>query len=82
MKMNRIGANQAEIFFGNDCTVLFSYNTPVACVINGALYKTEKYHSKTTSKHINAWLSGASFVTIKEQSFFDDVVRTDGLVKF
>ena len=60
--------NQVEI---NGYKVLFSYETPVA-VINslGQHFKTEKFWSKTTSRHINKWLNGFK-AEEKPQEFFD-----------
>jgi len=57
MTLNPIGPNCTEIETERGI-VLFSYKTPVAAKIDGKCYRTEDYHSKTTSKHINAWLGG------------------------
>jgi len=41
-------------------TVLFSYETPVAAYVSGrGFIRTAQKYSKTTTKHINQWLSGA-----------------------
>ncbi len=56
MKLTPIASNMTEIEIGNK-TVLFSYKTPVAYHEAGVgFYKTNKYWSRTTSKHINQWL--------------------------
>ena len=68
MKLRQIGSNQTEVVINNtinkaftdfatDYTVLFSYQTPVACHVAGVgFFKTTKKWSTTTSRHINKWL--------------------------
>jgi len=70
LSLNIIGSNQTELT-ANGVKVLFSYNTPVACWINGQFYKTNKRWSVTTSKHVNKW---AHLPLEKEQGFFDGLV--------
>ena len=73
MKLHKISPNCTEIVH-QDKTVLFSYSTPVACHISGIGFaRTEKNHSRTTSKHIGTWLklNGAYSVSVKPQAFFD-----------
>lgn len=60
-------------------TILFSYETPVACRIEGQGYfRTSKRWSVTTSKHIGKWLVGwgidKSEAAERDQSFFDDLI--------
>ena len=45
------------------CTVLYSYEKPVALIVGHAnrAYKTDRYWSVTTSRHINQWLRGEGF---------------------
>jgi hypothetical protein len=61
MKVKSIGRNQTEVCTKN-CVILISYSTPVACCLfeNGIekWYRTNKFWSVTTSKHINQWLDG------------------------
>lgn len=71
MKLKVIGPNQTELDTGK-ALVLFSYNTPVAAIIDEVAYKTNKKFSKTTSKHINEWLAG-THPEEKDQSFFDSL---------
>ena len=62
MKVQNYGSNQTLIV-ENGCQVLYSYETPVALVIrDGTLraYKTDQFHSVTTSKHINKFLRAES----------------------
>lgn len=82
MKLQPIGSNQTVLRF-EDKAVLFSYETPVACIMyNDELswsaphkaYKTEKQWSRTTSKHINSWLKYYDDVEVKPQSFFDELL--------
>ena len=68
LKLQPIGPNQTlvHMFVG---TILFSYETPVAAYISGRGYvRTAEKFSKTTSKHINAWLEGVANVEVIPQS--------------
>ena len=77
LSINVLGVNQTELT-ANGVKVLFSYNTPVACWINGQFYKTNKRWSVTTSKHVNKWVcSDNSLIHLpleKEQTFFDGLI--------
>jgi hypothetical protein len=64
----------------NQTLLLFSYETPVACHIQGVGYfRTSQFWSITTSRHINQWLRSEfgnpvhykDGVTEKPQDFFD-----------
>jgi len=70
MKLKHIGPNQMELCIGEQ-VILFSYETPVAAKIGDKFYRTEKIHSRTTTRHINQWLNGktASFLS---QNWFDN----------
>jgi hypothetical protein len=70
MKLNTIQSNMTEITYNNGDKVLFSYQTPVASWENGQFYKTEKFWSKTTSRHINKW---ADCPVSKPQEYFDQL---------
>lgn len=72
MKLNCIGSNQNEVTLGNGTVVFFSYSTPVAARIGGGAFRTDKKWSRTTSKHINHWLNGAT-VEEKPQAWFDSL---------
>ena len=78
MNLNPIKANQTEVETKDGTTVFFSYKTPVAAHIPGKGYfKTEKYWSRTTSKHIGQFIArngGSGAVTVKPQSFFDSMI--------
>ena len=71
MKLNQLGSNQTELVLNDGTQVLFSYETPVACWIDGQFYRTDKKWSQTTSRHINKWVHCA---LSKPQVFFDVLV--------
>jgi len=54
MKLNPIKSNMTELELNNK-VILFSYKTPVAMCDYSNIYKTDRYYSQTTSKHINQW---------------------------
>lgn len=82
MKARSIGSNQTELEFSNG-KVLVSYETPVAFVdIHGNAFEIakdarfadgSKVRSRTTSKHIKAWLDGKS-ATQSSLSFFESLL--------
>ena len=72
MKLKPLGPNQTQVE-RNGTVILFSYETPVAVNYNGAFYRTSKHYSKTTTKHINAWLNGAKAETVS-QDFIDKLL--------
>lgn len=66
-----IGSNQIEIQHGAN-RFLISYKTPVAAYISGqGFFRTSTKYSRTTSKHINKWLTGASAQDIPQQIIND-----------
>ena len=61
MKVKNYGSNQTLIE-DKGCTVLYSYETPVALITaTNRAYKTDHKWSVTTSKHINQWLRKYGF---------------------
>ena len=75
MKIKRLGTNMTEVHvvdmegtYPRSVRILFSYNTPVACVNKrtGKAHKTAKKHSRTTTGHINKWLVGELGMTVQE----------------
>jgi len=54
MKLNPIKSNMTELQL-KDKVILFSYKTPVAFCDYSNIYKTDKFYSVTTSKHITQW---------------------------
>lgn len=72
MKLLPQGKNQTVLRMGND-EIFFSYQTPVAALLDGHYYRTSEKHSQTTSRHINKYLDGVK-AQEKSQSFFDNLV--------
>jgi hypothetical protein len=72
MNLKPLASNKTELTLEDGTQVLFSYETPVACWINGEFFKTSKKWSNTTSRHINSWVHLA---TEKPQEFFDNLVK-------
>lgn len=73
IKLNPIKNNMTELQTPNNL-ILFSYKTPVACRDSGGnYYRTKKFWSKTTSRHINQWLDGIQAREVS-QDFFDALV--------
>ena len=72
MQLRPIASNMTQLDL-NGYQILFSYQTPVACLSDNGYYRTSKKWSVTTSRHINKWLDG---VLAKEQpqEFFDSLV--------
>jgi hypothetical protein len=60
MQLRRIGnTNAVEVSPHAELDVLFSYSTMVAAWVSGKGYfKTAKFHSMTTTRHINKWVKG------------------------
>lgn len=77
MNLNPIKANMTELEI-NGSLILFSYKTPVAMLkLDGGVYRTSKFWSVTTSKHINQWLKNFDMEIKpieKPQSFFDELI--------
>lgn len=73
MNLRPLGPNQTEIQAGR-YEILFSYRTPVAYrnTESGKWYKTSKFWSRTTTRHINKWLrEGPSDVEECDQQILD-----------
>jgi len=73
MKVKSLKKNMTELIIG-ETTILFSYETPVACHIDGdGFYRTKKFFSATTTRHINQWLRELRVTYAKErpQEFFE-----------
>ena len=76
MKLRPVGANQTELTI-KGIIILFSYQTPVAVIGIGGNYKTDKWFSETTARHINSFFKGLE--TPKEishrmiENFFDEM---------
>ena len=57
MKLRPVGSNQTELTIKGSI-ILFSYQTPVAVIGIGGNYKTDKWFSQTTTRHINSFFKG------------------------
>lgn len=77
MKLFPVGANQTEVLMADGSVLFFSYRTCVAARLKGErCCRTEKYHSVTTSKHINKFMvrnGDQGHYTVKPQSWFDSL---------
>ena len=73
MQLKPIASNMTELVTGG-CTVLFSYETPVAAYTPTQGYiRTSKKWSVTTSRHINKWLDGLT-AEERPQEFLDSLI--------
>ena len=78
MNLTPLAANMNEVST-DKMTVLFSYKTPVAVMIDEGLgfvfYRTAKRWSNTTSRHINKWLGiYGKVASEKPQEYFDALI--------
>ena len=74
MKLTPIAANQNEVSINDGTQIFFSYRTPVAAYLPERGYvRTERFWSKTTSRHINKWLQGVNNVSEVSQSVLDNL---------
>ena len=72
MKVRNVGSNMTELVT-DGCTVLFSYETPVAAYTPTQGYvRTAKWYSQTTTRHINKWLDGVNAEEMP-QEYFDNI---------
>lgn len=79
MKIRSLAANQTEVTLNDGTIVFVSYETPVAAFVAGrGILRSEQYYSRTTSKHINAWVksnfSPNVTETIVSQSELDTLI--------
>lgn len=70
LKIHERFGNATVVSFG-DNFILFSHKEPVAINTPKGFKVTEKKFSRTTSKHINQWLNGASYETLSH----DEIVK-------
>lgn len=75
MKLNNFASNQTQVNLNDGTVILFSYKTPVAAFVPGQGYvRTNHKWSRTTSKHINAWLRNVGIVGSVDQSYLDNLI--------
>ena len=73
IRVRQLKSNMIELK-RDSTTILFSYETPVAMHIPGkGYYRTEKFWSVTTSRHINSWVDSARTET-RPQDFFNSLL--------
>ena len=80
MNLKPIASNMTELELSNGTRVLFSYQTPVAALVNEGenkwhQYKTDKEWSKTTTRHINKWNPLGGAYGVQAQAYFDGLVK-------
>lgn len=71
-RLQKLGSNVTGVHKDNGTFILFSYNTPVAAIVDGVKYKTSTKHSVTTSKHINQ--HGFKVAEEKQQYWFEELL--------
>lgn len=80
--MNKANCFELQL---NDYYVLISYSTPVAYFDRqkNLFFKTNKFFSKTTSRHINEWLKqrNADFWGDVDQAFLDGLIKVQNVSK-
>ena len=68
MILRQIGSNQTELSLNNGNSIFFSYETPVAGYSDDiGFFRTATYYSKTTSRHINAYLGDVKASEVPEE---------------
>ena len=78
MQLNQIAPNMTELTIGvgdHAINVLFSYKTPVAVIMHHKTYATNKWHSRTTSKHINKYLGGKATADKADKVNIDQLLK-------
>jgi len=73
MKIDHIASNMTELKT-DDFDILFSYSTPVAGYDYNGPFKTDKWYSSTTTRHINKYFNGVVPRTVS-QDFIDNLVK-------
>ena len=75
LTLKQIGCNMTELKLNRNL-ILFSYSTPVAYedIPTGNCWHTDKFFSRTTTRHINQWLGGRESAKVS-QSLLEDVVK-------
>lgn len=87
MKLKPIASNMTELEL-DGAEILFSYQTPVAAIIDGGIVngiayrrfvRTNKKWSQTTSRHINKFAEIKGFIAssdnaLQPQEFFDNLI--------
>jgi len=77
LRLKQIGSNKTELTYrneaGEDITILFSYETPVAGYDEHGAFRTDEKFSRTTSKHINGYVPSTARVV--PQAYIEGMVQ-------
>ena len=74
LHLTPLGNNVTEVRYGTNY-VLFSYQTAVAyCDKGGLFFVSSTKYSKTTTKHIKAWLKDMNY-TVVSQETIDNLIK-------
>ena len=78
LRLKQIGSNKTELTYrndnGEDISILFSYETPVAGYDDHGAFRTDEKFSVTTSKHINKYLGGKDVGRTIPQAYIERMV--------
>jgi len=74
MELRPIGSNMTEVTI-NQTSILFSYKTAVAGWDDEGAFRTAKYYSPTTTKHINKYLGGSDVGRVVSQAEIERVLK-------
>ena len=76
MKLIPYGSNQNLVIINDDTEIFYSYQTAVCGKIKGKYYRTNRWYSQTTTRHINNYLGklGKLINTECDASFFESIV--------
>ena len=84
LQVINLAKNRTQVNFEDDkqiINLLVSYKTPVAAKINTLFFITSEFHSVTTSRHINEWLSSFGKTKdnceVRPQDDFNDFMIND-----
>ena len=81
MKLTPIAANQTLVSYNNGKEVLFSYSTPVAGYSpSNGYFKTDKWYSSTTTRHINKYLPDNINANVVSQEVINELSQSKGSV--
>ena len=56
-KLTPLASNMTEVYTNNGEYILFSYSTPVAGQDKEGFFKTDRWYSTTTTRHINKYFN-------------------------
>ena len=72
MKLIPYGSNQNLVEINKDTEIFYSYKTAVAGKIKGQYYRTNRWYSQTTTRHINKYLGKLKYIEV-DPSFFESI---------